>query len=55
MDGVAGVIILILIVLYTVWAVRKIYLDKKKNKSRCGSCPYHQSGVCTKEDKIKTK
>ena len=36
------------LLLYAVWAVRRIIKRRKQSRSHCADCPYHQNGICGK-------
>ena len=44
----AGVIVGAVILCYIVFAVKRVYRQKKERQNRCLNCPYHASGFCTK-------
>lgn len=39
------IFVAVLLGVYFVWAVRKIYKDKKQRKGQCSNCPYRQAGI----------
>ena len=45
------IIILVLLIIYSIWAMRKIKLRKKNNNGHCSNCPYKQTGMCNTHTK----
>lgn len=39
------------LLLYTLWAARRVYLRKKRGGSHCSSCPYSENGLCSENGK----
>ncbi len=39
-------LLVIALAAYSAWAVRHIYLKRKRCKAKCGDCPYKDSGAC---------